>query len=177
MYVQSKKCQDEAQADWAVSAGRGNPPGPGGFLERHPVHQIVDGSFNQLTAIREIKQSQIEKYFAEREGDMGVLMETVGTLRKEAFGKLEAIQASKKAQLERFFAERMGDALVLADNPFVHQAFKALDAAFEAAGGATGGRYKGHTNEKYDAPASYRAVYDRYFPTFKYYMEQYGYYK
>ncbi len=78
---------------------------------------LMDQSFNQLTAIREIKKIQIEKYFAEREGDMG-------------------------------------DALVPADNPFVHQAFKALDAAFEAAGGAIGGRYKVHTSEKYDAPAS-----------------------
>ncbi len=42
-------------------------------------------AFNQLLAIREIKKSQIEKYFAEREGDMGVLLETVDTLRKETF--------------------------------------------------------------------------------------------
>ncbi|MGR3296089.1 MAG: methyl-accepting chemotaxis protein, partial [Candidatus Bathyanammoxibius sp.] len=137
---------------------------------------LTDQSFNQLTAIREIKKSQIEKYFAEREGDMGVLIETVGTLRKESFDKLLAIQVSKKVQIERFFAERQGDALVLADNPFIHQAFKDLDAAFEAGGGASGGAYKGQANEKYSAPASYRAVHDRYFSNFKYYMAQYGYY-
>lgn len=46
---------------------------------------LMDESFNKLTAIREIKKTQIEKYFGEREGDMGVLIETVSTLRKEAF--------------------------------------------------------------------------------------------
>ncbi len=137
---------------------------------------LMKSTFAQLEGVREIKKTQVETYFGERQGDMGVLLETVATLRQEAFAKLTAIQASKQAQIERFFAERQGDALVLADNPFVHQAFKALDAAFDVAGGATGGQFKGLTGEKYTAPASYRAVHDRYFPTFKYYMEQYGYY-
>ena len=64
---------------------------------------LSQASFNQLNSVREIKKVQIEKFFAERQGDMGVLVETVGTLRKEAFDKLEAIQMSKKSQIESYF--------------------------------------------------------------------------
>jgi methyl-accepting chemotaxis protein len=64
-------------------------------------------TFGTLTAVREIKKGQIEQYFAEREGDMGVLMETVGTLRKESFAKLNAIQAIKKNQVEDYFKQRL----------------------------------------------------------------------
>ncbi|KKL16573.1 hypothetical protein LCGC14_2494200, partial [marine sediment metagenome] len=60
---------------------------------------LMEKSYNQLESVREIKKAQIEKYFAERKGDMGVLVETVDTLRQEAFSKLEAIQSIKKAQL------------------------------------------------------------------------------
>jgi len=65
---------------------------------------------------------------------------------------------------------------VLADNPYVKQAYKALDSAYKANGGAAGGRFKGHTGGKYTAPAGYKSVHDRYFQTLNYYMEQYGYY-
>ena len=47
-----------------------------------------DEAFNKMEAVQEIKRAQIEGYFEERHGDMGVLMETVATLRKEAFDKL-----------------------------------------------------------------------------------------
>ncbi len=92
-------------------------------------------AFNQLEGMREVKKSQIEQFFAEREGDMGVLVETVGTLRQEAINKLIAIREIKKAQIEGFFSERIGDARVLADNPFIGQAMRELNAALEAEGG------------------------------------------
>ncbi len=68
---------------------------------------LSDQSFNQLEAVRGIKQGQIESYFSEREGDMTVLVETVSTLRREAFAKLTAVREIKKAQVERYFDERM----------------------------------------------------------------------
>ncbi len=64
-------------------------------------------SFDQLKNVREIKKAQIETFFSEREGDMGVLIEMVGTLRSEAMAKLEAIREIKKTQIESFFAERV----------------------------------------------------------------------
>lgn len=64
-------------------------------------------TFNQLVAIRDVKGKQIEQYFSEREGDMGVLVETVATLREEAFKKLTAIREIKKNQIECYFSDRL----------------------------------------------------------------------
>ncbi len=148
----------------------------GWWGSRLSENALMTKSFAQLDGVRTIKQAQIDKFFTERQGDMQVLTETVSTLRKEAFNNLTAIRESKKSQIERFFAERLGDAQVLADNPFTLEAFKALDAALDAGGGTESGNFVGRTNEQYDAPASYKTVHDKYFPTFKYYMQQYGYY-
>ncbi len=97
-------------------------------------------------------------------------------LMRSAYEKLEAIRTIKKKQISSFFEERMGDVLVLADNPFVVQAMKDLNGVMAAEGGAAGGMFKGHANERYDAPASYVVVHDKYFKKFKFYIEQYGYY-
>ncbi len=97
-------------------------------------------------------------------------------LMKKSFAQLEAIRTIKGNQINSFFNERLGDARVLANDPFVLQAFKELDAAFAAGGGPKGGNFKGHTNERYDAPGEYKKVHDKYFNFFKYYMEQYSYY-
>ncbi|MCP4337397.1 MAG: HAMP domain-containing protein [Desulfobulbaceae bacterium] len=97
-------------------------------------------------------------------------------LMKTAYSQLEAIQEIKKTQIETFFGERIGDVNVLADNPFVEQAFHALEDAMIEAGGAQSGNFSGHTGGRYDAPAAYKQVHDIYYPFFNYYMEQYGYY-
>jgi len=137
---------------------------------------LSKAAFGQLRGMRAVKKVQISEFFNDCEGDMGVLMETVATLRKDAFDKLTAIRNIKKSQIEGFFAERMGDARVLADNPFIVSAFRELDMAFDQDGGADKGLFKGLTNGRYEAPEGYRDVHDRYFANFKFYMDQYGYY-
>ena len=64
-------------------------------------------TFAQLVALRDVKKNQIEQYFSERQGDMGVLVETVNTLRDEAFKKLTAIREIKKNQIESYFSDRL----------------------------------------------------------------------
>jgi methyl-accepting chemotaxis protein len=59
-------------------------------------------SFNQLETVRAIKHDQIDRFFSERQGDMNVLAETVGTLRQEAFNKLTAVRDGKKASIENY---------------------------------------------------------------------------
>lgn len=141
--------------------------------EEQASDSLESQTFAQLTAIRDVKKNQVEQYFSEREGDMGVLVETVGTLREEAFGKLEAIREIKKNQIENFFAERIANAEVLARDPFIVEAFKELDQAFENGGGPAGGQFAGETNEKYQAPEEYRAVHEKYFETLKHLMVKY----
>ncbi|MCP4104039.1 MAG: hypothetical protein GY749_00640 [Desulfobacteraceae bacterium] len=137
---------------------------------------LEDQVYKQLESVRDIKKAQIEDFFKSRENDMDVLIETVSILRAEAINKLTAVRETKKKQIERFFYERTGDVLVLADSPFIRQALNDLGSAFEAGGGFAGGNFKGYNSEKYDAPAEYREVHDKYYPNLRYYMKQYGYY-
>ena len=66
-------------------------------------------SYNQLAGMRDVKKAQIEQFFAERQGDMGVLVENVGVLRQEAFKKLAAVQELKKKQVEKLLARMRSD--------------------------------------------------------------------
>jgi len=75
---------------------------------------LSDQAFNQLDGVREMKKGQIEKFFDERKGDMGVLTEIVGTLRREAFGKLKGIHEIKKHQIEDYFENALLDMEVFA---------------------------------------------------------------
>ena len=88
---------------------------------------------NQLIAMRDVKKKQIETYFGERQGDMGVLVDTVGTLRFEALNKLKALRAVKKGQIETYFGERQGDMGVLVEtvNTLRAEAFNKLEAIQE----------------------------------------------
>ena len=92
---------------------------------------LSQSAFNQLNGIKEIKKTQIESFFKEREGDMGVLVETVNTLRDAAFNNLTAIQTIKKNQIEGYFSERLGDASVISSNATVVNALKAYENGFK----------------------------------------------
>jgi len=111
-------------------------------------------------------------------GVLGILSGSLSTkaLEHSAFNQLEAVREIKKFQIEGFFQERIGDIKVLANNPFTKSAAKALEQAFNRAGGVASNRFIGKTGEIYDAPDSYKRIHDHYFDIFKYYMEQYGYY-
>ncbi len=134
------------------------------------TNALMDKSYGQLEAVRGIKKNQIEKYFGERQGDMGVLVETVNTLRQEAFSKLDAVQTIKKNQIESFFSERTGDAKVFASLPFIEGAVKKLDKLSKEA------KSKGHTGKGMLEYPPYKKAFDKYYPFVKGYMEEYGYY-
>jgi len=81
-----------------------------GFLSIQKASTSLESaSFNQLTGVREIKKAQIENYFAEREGDMTVLLKTVDTLRSESIKKLEAQHDLKSASLRKYFEKAFRD--------------------------------------------------------------------
>jgi methyl-accepting chemotaxis protein len=100
---------------------------------------LMEKSYGQLVAVRGIKKAQIETYFAEREGDMGVLEETVSTLRKEAFEKLEAIQEQKLGAVNDYFESIINVIHVVKDNPSTVEAIEKLEDGYEADGGMVGG--------------------------------------
>ena len=83
---------------------------------------LMDKSFAQLEGVRDVKKAQIENYFAEREGDMGVLVETIATLRKESIAKLEAIQELKKAQLNEYIETMKANLRIVKNDPYAKNA-------------------------------------------------------
>jgi len=68
---------------------------------------LSDLAYGQLEGMRGVKKAQIENFFAERQGDMGVLMETAATLRQESFTKLTGIRDIKLLQIKNYFNQRL----------------------------------------------------------------------
>ena len=88
---------------------------------------LMQKTYDGLEAVREIKKGQIEGYFQERRGDMGVLLETVSTLRREAFAKLGAVQQIKKNQLLGYIGTLRGQLHNLKDDPYARTALEQFD--------------------------------------------------
>ena len=109
----------------------------GWYSQKSAGDALMHASFNQLKSVQQIKKTQIENYFKERQGDMGVLVETVNTLRMEAFRKLKAIQELKKTTLIEYIRTMKEQLKVLKDDAFVQNALRKFNHAFEAAGGNT----------------------------------------
>lgn len=61
---------------------------------------LKNQAYGQLEGMRGVKKSQINRFFEEREGNLGVLLETVKSLQLEAESKLESIQNNKKTAVE-----------------------------------------------------------------------------
>ncbi len=101
---------------------------------------FIEDRFAQLQSVRGIKKAQIEKFFEERKGDMGVLVETVSTLRNEAFDKLEAVQQIKKSQIENYFSQRLKLLTDVQQNLRFTEGIKLFTAAFQ--GGLESQEYK-----------------------------------
>lgn len=93
---------------------------------------LSNQAFDQLEGVRGIKKAQVETFFAERQDDMGVLMETVGTLRSEAISKLTAIREVKKAAVARYFAGIRDQVLTFSEDRMIVDAMTGFDAAFES---------------------------------------------
>ncbi len=86
--------------------------------------------YSQLISMRDVKRGQLQQFFDEREADMGVLVETVNTLRDGAMSKLSALRDLKRRDVEQYF-QLMGDQTAsLAENPLVISAMRALRDSF-----------------------------------------------
>ena len=100
---------------------------------------LTGQAFAQLEGVRAIKQAQIENFFAQRQGDIEVLVEMVGALKAEAFAKLRAVQETKIKSLQDLFASMHGAVHVAKDDPLVAAAYDAFNQAFLEAGNRAGG--------------------------------------
>ncbi len=64
---------------------------------------LMEASFKQMESVREIKKAQIEKYFVERQGDLGVLTEMVKTLKKSGANLTETDFFAKFKELYGYY--------------------------------------------------------------------------
>ena len=125
------------------------------WSSRMTSNALMDQSYNELAAIRQIKKTQVDRYFTEREGDMGVLLETVRTLQQEAFAKLGAIQEIKKDQLDDYFKTIQNQLMIAKNDPYVQGAFTAFHQAYVGTGNgvnssawrSTAGQYDGRLKD------------------------------
>jgi len=95
---------------------------------------LLNQSFAQLEAVRQIKKVQVEQVFEDTRAAMASLVETVATLRSDAVNTLEAVRAAKKAQIEALFRTLTGQLRVARADPALRQALVALDGAFRKGG-------------------------------------------
>lgn len=86
--------------------------------------------YNQLTAINQIKKQSIETYFAERKGDMGVLVDIASTMRKQSYLTLSAINSVKKSQLSDYLSNNKAQLDLLAKQTELHSNLNSLLASF-----------------------------------------------
>ncbi|KJR44022.1 methyl-accepting chemotaxis sensory transducer, partial [Candidatus Magnetoovum chiemensis] len=122
----------------------------GWWAKKLSTDSLMEASYSQLKSIREIKKIQIEKYFAERKGDIGVLVETVGTLRKEAFSKLEAVQETKKLHFIDYIATMKKQLNVSKNDPYMKDVLAKLVQAYETGGKSVKGSEWNSLAKQYD---------------------------
>jgi methyl-accepting chemotaxis protein len=126
-------------------------------------------AFNQLSAMRGVKQNQIESFFTEREGDMQVLMHTVSQIEQEAFNKLKSVQQLKKSQLEQFVSKLHDDIAVLSKSKDVMQAYDELKTYHDDMG-------FGHDSAFDTDTRRYEAIWSNANEALGKYVEDFGYY-
>ncbi len=119
-------------------------------------------AYAKLEAVRDSKKAQLNAFFDERRGDMGVLRDTVATLREAAFEKLRTVQEIKIAQIETFFQRCINDITVWAQNATVSAALETYASLLGEDGAIDLAVY-----------ASYEKI--RYGASFKQFLENYGY--
>jgi methyl-accepting chemotaxis protein len=106
----------------------------GWFSSSESSKALMDASFNELKSIRMVKKSQIEAFFTERKGDMGVLMETVKTLRYEALEKLTAIRSIKQKQMDNYLESIKDDVQLLSENHMMIDGLEEIEAGWRKLG-------------------------------------------
>ncbi len=87
-------------------------------------------TFGTLTAVRDVKKWQIERYFEECQGDLGVLVENVEAIRSEAFTKLTGLREARKREVERYFESIENQVLTFSNDPMIVDAMREFKTRF-----------------------------------------------
>ncbi|MCP3849770.1 MAG: hypothetical protein GY694_05970, partial [Gammaproteobacteria bacterium] len=134
----------------------------GWYALQQSEEALLKTSFNQLSAVRDIKKSQIKAYFSTLEQNVIALDKTVSNVLGAVKNKMEAVSSIKKAQLEAYFGERYGDIKVLASNAQVVEALTDFTHEIESNNGLKS--------------TDWEALNQQYNDWFTQYVKGYGYY-
>lgn len=141
----------------------------GGVSLFKSANALEKQAYNQLEAMREVKNNQISSFFSEREGDMEVLLQTVKQIEHESFNKLKSVQQLKKSQLEQFVDKIHDDINVLSKSQDVMQAYEELKTYHDD-------MEFGH-NSAFDVDTRrYRDIWQEANGSLEKYVEDFGYY-
>ncbi len=130
---------------------------------------LEESAYGQLVAMREIKEKQVNNYFSERQGDMGVLCENVKATNTNAWENLIGIQQTKREQVKNLIAN-MTTQLETVSKSY---ATKAAFADFKTYHDTSGAKSDGELDVK---SAEYKAIYDKWYDEFAVYVKEFGYY-
>ena len=124
---------------------------------------LTDRAFSQLENVREVKAQQIKSYMEGRKTDLGILMDTVDSLRQAAFNKLRTVQENKKAQIITLFHKIAKDLEVLSKSVVVTRALKDFQSVLDSQGAFDTLLYNFFETEKYgDTLAKFKDIYGYY---------------
>jgi methyl-accepting chemotaxis protein len=125
-------------------------------------YALSNQAFEHLKSVREIKKTQLENFFADKQRELKFLINTIATFKQNALQKLQSVQENKQAQLEWYFQERLGDIKVLSKMDSISQALEQFDGAFKAEGYQPEG-------------LSWQSIEERFGNELKQYQEKYDY--
>ena len=100
------------------------------FSAKSSSDALVKQSFNQLNSMQAMKLGQLERFFLEREGDLGVLIETTSALLHSQQEKFQAVQDLKISNIEQLFLNTEANVHIAKDDPFLGEAFSTINAVF-----------------------------------------------
>lgn len=101
------------------------------WAKHSAAEALLHQSYAQLETMREIKRVQIERFFHEREVDMGGLVETIGTLRQQGFDKLEAVRETKRSSVMRYLQTIKDQIETFSENRMVIDSMQAFSSDFK----------------------------------------------
>ncbi len=120
-------------------------------------NDVKEKVYNQLTSINQIKKQSINRYFKERQGDMGVLIDIADTMQQQAFQKLSIVNHLKKAQLKDYFNNNFTQLKQLASE---HQTFTTI----------------AELSAYFSEQATWQKLLDKYDDEYKELLENFGWY-
>jgi methyl-accepting chemotaxis protein len=78
------------------------------------VDAVEEAALRELESLSKIKKDEVESYFSERKGNLGVLIDNVAAMQQAALSKIEGMQQVKKKQIELYFKRIRADLRILA---------------------------------------------------------------